>query len=56
MATEYGRYNPDPKHPRYPYQWKVGRFGKVRRSNTITFHAGMRRKLKANPKKWLVLS
>ena len=55
MTVEYGRYNPDSKHPRYPYQWKTGRLGKARRSNTITSRARMRRELKANPGKWLVL-
>ena len=52
LPTEYVRYNPSKRQPRYPYQWKVGRFGKVHRSNTVTTNARLRRKLKDNPGKW----
>ena len=53
--TEYGRYNPDPKRPRYPWQWKIGMFGRVMKSNTLTDNARKRRRMKASPGKWFEL-
>lgn len=49
---EFGRYNPSKSHPGRPWEFKEGRFGRSRRSNTLGVSARTRRTLKANPGKW----
>ncbi len=51
--TEYQRWNPSKSHPRSPWEFKEGRFGRPHRSNTLgRIGNAQTKKLKANPGKW----